>query len=215
MTEPPRGVVEVAPPSLSELALAAFGSPIGRMTLRVILWVEAAVLVGTHLVPEGIPWWWTLLIALATDALIVAITVYVRAVRNPPPRLDFDRSELRIGADTTPFADIDTAVVVADLVGPSFDLALDVGATDHRHARFILRSPSRRELIPVEREAVAAMIALSGIRVPDPKPDPYDPTGKFSWMDYPNHRSKDAAIELVLHTPETGSAERTGTPTGG
>ena len=215
MAEPTRGSVTISAAPIAQLLLAEVGSVYGRFLFTFVLIVEVAVLSTAHLLPVDLDWWWTAPISLGTYAFVIAMIVYVRAVRNPPPQLDFERSELRVGSDVTRFADIDTAVVPTEPVGPTTHLALDLAAADHRKVRFILRSASKRELTTPEREAVAAMIALSGIRVPDATPDPYDPTGRFSWMAHPNHRSKEAAIELVLHTPEEGAGERTGKPAGG
>ena len=59
------------------------------------------------------------------------------------------------------------------------------------------------------RELVAEILRRSSVTIPPAAPDPYDPTGKFAWMDHPNNLNKEEAIEYVLHTPESGEPART------
>lgn len=59
-----------------------------------------------------------------------------------------------------------------------------------------------------ERELVAEILRRSSVAVPVAPPDPYDPAGKFAFMDHPNSLTKNEAIEYVLHTPVSGEPVR-------
>ena len=150
---------------------------------------------------------WSLAITVGIVVLMFAIFVVISHRRNPPPVIDFDEGVLRIGPEATPFAEVDEAAVAYNGMKGHDDLHLWFGGHRRRHAMVVLRG-SRDALSAKDRTVLAAMVERSGIQLPAPKVDPYDPKGKFAWLDQRGYATKEQVLEAILHTPATGDVKR-------
>ncbi|GAB2451804.1 hypothetical protein HD599_002491 [Conyzicola lurida] len=144
-------------------------------------------------------------LVLAVVVAAVSVALIVAAQR---PRLNFDTSQLRVGRKTIGFADLTTAMSVGLPRGTTTDWSLQIGRGSAAPLLFTVRSTRDPELSDSDRELVAELLRRSSVALPAPKSDRDDPTGKFAWMDHPNHLSRDEAIEWVLNTPESGEPVR-------
>ena len=131
----------------------------------------------------------------------------VTALRNPPPVLDQNEGVLRIGSTSIPFAEVNEAFILHFALRRIDELYLGFGAHQGRHATVALRA-RRGALSESDRAVLAAMVERSSIQLPAPKPDPYDPQGKFSWLDQQGYATKEQVLEALLHTPATGDIKR-------
>jgi hypothetical protein len=175
---------------------------------RAITWTVIVVVLASNWAYDL----WGFTAAVATAAAII-VTVVIAALlfwnRNPAPEINFDTHELRLGGSVAPFDAVTEAQFLGLPSAQGIDWYLRFGAHVTPSATVVVRSSRLAELSTEEREYVAELIRRSAIAIPPPKPDPYDPKGKFAWMDYPNHLTRDEAIEYVLHTPESGEPVRT------
>jgi hypothetical protein len=146
--------------------------------------------------------------AFSTIAIAVGIVALVGYLRNPQPEANFDTDELRIGKRTIPFADITEAAYFAVVRRRRVDSHLVFGARVSPRVIVTVAAEKGPVLDPAGRELVAEILRRSSVAIPVAAPDPYDPTGKFAYMDHPNSLTKSEAIEYVLHTPESGEPNR-------
>jgi len=181
-------------------------SPAGSRVLLVILITNFAFgfinIVLREIVGRG---WAVALIATVAVLALVGLAVSAHR-RNPPPVIDFDRAVLGIGSEATPFTSVDEAVIVHDARKQRDDLMLWFGGHRRRHAVVVLRGSGA--LGDHDREVLAAMVERSSIQLPSAKPDPYDPKGKFAWLDQQGYATKEQVLDAVLHTPTTGDIRR-------
>lgn len=141
-------------------------------------------------------------------AVVVAVLWGASIIAAQRPRLNFDTSQLRVGRKTTGFAELTTAISVGLPRGSTVDWTLHLSNGSASPALFSVRSTRDPELNETDRGLVAEVLRRSSVALPAPKSDRDDPTGKFAWMDYPNHLSRDEAVEWVLNTPESGEPVR-------
>jgi len=148
-------------------------------------------------------------------AVIVAVGLLALIVlgvfgwlRNPAPVIDFDAGVLRVASEATPFRDIDEAAIVHTAANKRDELSLWFGGHGRRHTMVVLRSGSDA-LSDHDRQVLASMVERSSVQLPAPKRDPYDPKGRFSWLDQQGYATKEQVLDAVLNTPATGDIMRT------
>jgi hypothetical protein len=147
-----------------------------------------------------------LLLGVILAALFGALVV--ATLRWRAPDVDSDASHLRVGRDVFAVEEISRAV----FLNARGHWYLKLTAPRHRAAVFCVRSPRHPELDERERELVAEVLRRSSVAVPERRPDPYDPKGRFARLDHPTHLSRDEAVDWVRHTPPSGVPERTPAP---
>jgi hypothetical protein len=208
MSQLPSGWVTVPGTSFRRTMLRSQASYTSLFITRGIGWL----VVSGILIPNWAYDLWGFTAAVATVCGIVVTIVIVSLVlwyNNPAPEINFDSGEFRLGRGVAPFDAVTEAQYFGIPGTRGVDWYLRFGAHVTPSATVVVRSSRLAELTTEEREYVAELIRRSAIAIPPPKPDPYDPKGKFAWMDYPNHLTRDEAIEYVLHTPESGEPVRT------
>ncbi|WP_411699294.1 hypothetical protein [Conyzicola sp.] len=209
MTQLPQGWVKITGASLWHLIWSSPTRPTGNNFLLTLVFFQIGLQVGLRVVQFELGDT-AFAIALVVLTLGIVAALLFAASRSQTPSLNFDESAVRVGRATYRFDEVtdSTFLIVPHRKGSSSFLLFGTGklATS---AIVCVRSQREPELTDSEREFVAEVLRRTNIVVPQPKPDPYDPTGRFGWMDHPNSLSKDEAIEFVLHTPESGEPVRT------
>ena len=144
----------------------------------------------------------------STVLIAVGIVALVSYLRNPAPEANFATDELRLGKRTIAFAEITEAAFVTVPRRKGIDASLVFGAPIAPRVVVSVASAKSAVLTAAERELVAEILRRSSVAIPVAPPDPYDPTGRFAYMDHPNSLTKNEAIEYVLHTPASGEPVR-------
>jgi hypothetical protein len=211
MSELPSGWVTVPGTSFTRMMLNSQSSFATTVARQVVTWSVLVVILASSWAYDL----WGFTAAIATVCAII-VTIVIAALlfwhRNPAPEINFDTGELRLGSSVAPFDAVTEAQFFALPSHGSTDWYLRFGAHIAPSATVVVRSSRLTELDADERQVVAELLRRSAIAIPPAKPDPFDPKGKFAWMDHPNHLTRDEAIEYVLHTPESGEPVRTPPP---
>jgi hypothetical protein len=211
MSELPSGWVVVPGASFKRTMLNSQSSFAKIVARQVVTWTVLVVILGSSWAYDL----WGFTAAIATVCAVI-VTVAIAALlfwnRNPAPEINFDTGELRLGKSVAPFDAVTEAQFLALPSRDGTDWYLRFGAPIAPSATVVVRSSRLAELDAAQRQVVAELFRRSAIAIPSAKPDPFDPKGKFAWMDHPNHLTRDEAIEYVLHTPESGEPARTPPP---
>ena len=212
MTEFPSGWVRVTGASLWRLLWSAPTRPAGLSFLLGLLWVQIAVqFVFLVALPEigDVSY----AVAFVAFALAIIAAYVFAASRSQTPSINFDESLVRVGRKTYRFDEVTNASFLT-LVhrGETTGYLLFGRGALATHALVCVRSNREPEISERDRELVAEVLRRASVVIPEPKPDPYDPTGKFAWMDRPNSLTRDEAVEYVLHTPADGMPVRSAPP---
>lgn len=204
----PSGWVKVTGASLWRLVWSTPTRPSGLTFLVDLVLLQAAIQIGLHVARDSMGVAALVIAVAAVVALIAAVLVWA-ASRSQTPRINFDDSLVRVGRTTYRFDQITDAafLLIPHRSGPSGYLRFGTGAL-RTAALVCVRSNRDPEITDLDRELVAEVLRRSSVRVPEAKPDPYDPTGRFAWMDYPNNLSRKEAVEYVLRTPADGEPVR-------
>jgi hypothetical protein len=212
MTQPTPGWVRLRGHSARGVLWSA--SPSGKLSL----WVFA-IFLGLQFVGRVVLQWISDVAGVTGVVVVVAVCVlaatsaYLYATSGASwPAVDLEAGLLRHGRRIIPFADITDATYAAVPHRGHVDSYLGFGPSVETAAFVCVRSPHLPELDETERDIVAEMLRRSSVRVPKAARDPYDPKGKFAWMDHPNNLSRDEAVDYVLHTPDSGEPRRTPPP---
>jgi hypothetical protein len=208
MSELPSGWVVVPGTSFRRTMLNSQASVARIFATRVVSWTVISGILFTNWAYDL----WGFTAAVATVAAIIVTFVIVVLLfwhRNPAPEINFDTGELRLGRSVAPFGAVTEAQFLGLPSADGVDWYLRFGAHVAPSATVVVRSSRLTELDADQRRVVAELIRRSAVAIPARIPDPYDPKGKFAWMDHPNHLTRDEAIEYVLHTPESGEPVRT------
>jgi len=212
MTQPTPGWVRLRGHSARGLLWSA--TPTGKLSV----WVFA-IFLGLQFVGRVVLQWISDVAGVTGVVVVVAVCVlavvsgYLYATSGASwPAVDLEAGLLRHGRRITPFADITDATYAVVPHRGHVDGYLGFGTSIETAAFVCVRSPHLAELDENERAVVAEMLRRSSVRVPEAARDPYDPKGKFAWMDHPNNLSRDEAVDYVLHTPDSGEPRRTPPP---
>jgi len=146
-------------------------------------------------------------IALGVYGIGFGTFLIVTAVANPPAVIDLDADMVRIGPAAIPFADVNEAFLAHFALRGRDELYLRFGGHKRRHATVVLRA-RRGALSESDRVVLAAMVERSGIRLPAPQADPYDPKGTFRSLDQQGFVTREQVLDAVLHTPAAGDIRR-------
>jgi hypothetical protein len=138
----------------------------------------------------------------------LAVLLYYRF--RPVPRVNFESSLFRRGRRTIAMKDIQWARLVVAETQKSRSITLvfgfgklHVGSEAFRRgvASYVVRT-SRGKTPPPERaRLVAEVLRRSSIELPE---TPEDPTGKFTWFNFPGSITREQAIDIVLNPPAFG-----------
>jgi hypothetical protein len=212
MTEIPSGWVRVTGASLWRLIWSAPTRPAGINFLLVLVGVQLVIQFGLRVVQFELGDT-AYLIALVAFALAIVAAFVFAASRSQTPSINFDESLIRVGRRTYRFDEVTNAafLTLPHRKGTSSYLLFGRGALA-AHALVCVRSSREPEIGERDRELVAEVLRRASIVIPESKPDPYDPTGRFAWMDRPNSLTRDEAVEYVLHTPADGQPVRSAPP---
>jgi hypothetical protein len=145
---------------------------------------------------------------IVVAALGVTSVVLFATARDRSPSFNLDTGQMRVGRRVWSFDDIAEAEFLTVIHRGRRESYLRLGKGVAKGAIVCLISSNDRAMTDAEREVVAEVLRRSPIEIPTSKPDPYDPHGRFATLDYPNHLTRDEAIEFVLHTPESGEPVR-------
>jgi hypothetical protein len=139
---------------------------------------------------------------------VVAIVLWYRF--KPVTRVNFDTGELRVGRRTIAMNDVRWArlVVVETKKSRSITLQFGPGVVHTATAPGSPRRPSyvvrtaRGHTPPAENGRwVAEVLRRSSIALPQ---TPDDPSGRFTWFNFPGYITREQAIEIVLNPPAEG-----------
>jgi hypothetical protein len=189
-------------------------TPSGKLSL----WVFA-IFLGLQFTGRVVLQWisdvagFTGVVVVVAACVLAAVSAYLYATSGASwPAVNLDEGLLRRGRRVIPFAELTDATYAVVPHRGHVDSYLGFGTSIETAAFVCVRSPHLPELDETERNIVAEMLRRSSVRVPEAARDPYDPKGKFAWMDHPNNLSRDEAVDYVLHTPESGQPRRTPPP---
>ena len=212
MTQLPQGWTKITGASLWRLLWSAPFQPAGYSFLVTLVFLQLGMQLGLRIVDFQLGDT-AFVIAFVLLALGVIAAALFAASRSQTPSLNFDESLVRVARTTYRFDEITDAayLTVAHRSGSSSFLLFGTGKLT-TSALVCVRSQREPEITAPERELVAEVLRRAKITIPQSPPDPYDPKGKFAWMDHPNNLSRDEAIEYVLHTPPSGEPVRTSPP---
>jgi hypothetical protein len=153
----------------------------------------------TWLVPL-LGWGIGLTVMLGSLIVIFAVTILVLNRRTAQPWADFDADRLRVGRRVVHFAELDWATLTPTTVDGWGGLMLHFGS-DRVRCAFALRSRDDKALDLDTRRLVAEVLRRSSIAYPASS---YDPTGRFSRYNFPNHLNRDDAVAVTLNPPSPG-----------
>lgn len=144
--------------------------------------------------------------AIAVAALALVLWVRFR----PGPQANFGTSEVQIGRRTIPMRDIRWARLLVVESSKSRSIALQFGPgqlrvnsefRSLRRASYIVRTAHGTTPPEEFAERVAEMLRRSGIELPQ---TPEDPTGRFTWFNFPGAITREQAIDIVSNPPAFG-----------
>jgi len=203
MTQLPHNWVKIRSSSLWRVFWSSPTRPGGRSYLLVVVGIQVVLQFGMRFVQDrfGDAAAW---IAVGCFLIAVVAAALVSAARSLTPSINVDDSLVKVGRKTFRFDEITDAtfLTLQHRSGPSGYLQFGTGGLPA--AVMCVRSNRETVLSPGDRELVAEVLRRSAVRVPENKVDRFDPTGRFGWLDHPNHLTVDEAIEYVLHTPASG-----------
>ena len=207
MTQLPHGWVTFTGASFWRSVFGGTAASTSRRGLIAALGLYSAVYAVVTWAPEDVSVT-VIVFAYSTIAIAVGVVSLVGYLRNRAPEANFDTDQLRLGKRTIAFADITEAAYLAMPRRRGVDGSLVFGQRVSPRVVVTLASGTSAVLTADERELVAEILRRSSVAVPVAPPDPYDPAGKFAFMDHPNSLTKNEAIEYVLHTPVSGEPVR-------
>jgi hypothetical protein len=211
MTQLPRGWVKLRSPSTRRLIWST--PPPGRIgfgAVLVIIGVQFFIRGAMDWVFDASGWPGIVVVVIALSLALVSVFLF-RSPGSEWARFNFDESLMRDGSTKTPFDQLTDATFLTIQHRDHTDSYLGLGRSAEKSSYVRVRSPHLPELDEASRELVAEVLRRSPIRIPESKPDPFDPAGKFGWMDHPNSLTREEAIDFVLHTPESGEPVRAAT----
>jgi hypothetical protein len=185
------------------------GSGLGRLAIAEAAWITLVlVTLATGWVPDL--YGSTVALAVACGIVVAAALVALHLWRRSPPiEIDTETGTLRIGRSVATADRVTQALFVGLPGADGTDWYLAFGASVAPIAAVLVRSSSRPEITLDERRIVAELLRRSSVAIPESKPDPYDPKGRFAGLDHRNNLTRDEAIEYVLQTPASGEPVRT------
>lgn len=197
MESMPTGWVRVAQLSVRR-RLALSGWTVGPVIYFVVFVIPVNFVFGAAFGRGGVA---GVILALLALVLVGAFVVVAHAVRHPAPCINLQTNELRVGQRTVPFAELDTAVLLATGLRAAPNLVLRVGSGKTMLMSVYLRNRHALLLDDRDREVLAEVLRRTSIAMPVSRDDP---KGRFARYNFPGHLDRDTAIEMVTDTPRLG-----------
>jgi hypothetical protein len=207
MSELPTGWVTIRGTSLAQRLRAGAGSPTAGAFFGWMIVVQVLIQLGMRSALDEFGWLGVIAIVVFAAAALCAVVLLAPA--NRLPAVNLDEGLLRVGRRSIAFEAITDATFFALARRGGTESYLYLGDGAKTTATVCVRSTRGPSMDDHDRQLVAEVLRRSSARLPEPKHDPYDPHGRFAWMDHANRLDRDEAIEYVLHTPESGEPVRT------
>ncbi|QHC72688.1 hypothetical protein [Rathayibacter sp. VKM Ac-2805] len=154
-------------------------------------------------------------LAVLVGALVVlnVLPLVVHAIRQPAPYADLSAETVRVRSRVTPFASFTTARRIE--TGRSKQVVLEVSAPGQK-VLLELRDRLGRVTTDPTHDAILTFLQGSSVAMPSSSDDP---TGRFAHVNFPQHLTREQAIELASHpltAPDSGAGHHdVGTPSRG
>lgn len=149
-----------------------------------------------------------LAVTVASFGAAVLLLLVFGRLQSPAPIVDADARVVRIGRETTPFADITEGCISHYETKRRDDLYLWFGGRNRRHGLVALRIRGA-VLSDSDREALATMVEGSNIQIPEVSAHLYQPRTRFATMGGNQFAMKSEVLDAVLNTPVSGDIVRT------
>ena len=179
--------------------MAAAGAGAG-----LFLVVYASVFLGPRLggllVPAA-PGWLAAIGGALLGLVLAAVALGISAVRSRGFAVRADGSAARVRGRSVPASVFDRASLLTERAfGPRRNLLLELHA-GRAVARIWLRSGDRVLLAPDEQDALVRLLERSSVA---PPPSAFDPTGRFSRVEFPGSLTRADAVDVVRRIPKAG-----------
>ncbi|QHC69359.1 hypothetical protein [Rathayibacter sp. VKM Ac-2801] len=179
----------------------------GAPTERVLIGVSLVAIVGGNLVfdalnPDAVPLAARLAVLVGAFIVLTVLPLVVHAIRRPAPYADLSAKTVRVRSRVTPFASFTTARRIE--TGRSKQVVLEVSAPGEK---VLLELRDRLGRVTTDPTQDAIVTFLQGSRVAMPSSSE-DPTGRFAHVNFPQHLTREQAIELASHpltSPDIGA----------
>jgi hypothetical protein len=134
-------------------------------------------------------------LAVLVGALVVfnVLPLVVHAIRQPAPYADLSAETVRVRSRVTPFASFTTARRIE--TGRSKQVVLEVSAPGQK-VLLELRDRLGRVTTDPTQDAIVTFLQGSSVSMPSSSDDP---TGRFAHVNFPQHLTREQAIELASH----------------
>lgn len=140
-------------------------------------------------------------IALAVVVVAAVVGMVIAARLVPGFWASADGASIRVGRHTLPSTSIERAVLRSErAAGPRRDLILQLHAPHLRTAVW-LRSRNRILLTDQEQSVLLLVLEQSSI---EPPHSAFDPTGRFTHINFPGALTKEEAFDVVHRMPGPG-----------
>ncbi|NQX17971.1 hypothetical protein [Rathayibacter sp. VKM Ac-2857] len=178
-----------------------------------LLGIAVPVLIGVGVVsealdPDALPLAARVAILAGSFVLLGVLPLVVHAILRPAPFADLSARTVRVGSRVTPFASF-TAARRVDTGGGSKRVVLEVSAPGQK-VLLELRDRLGRITTDPTRDAVVTFLRGSSVAMPSSSDDP---TGRFAHVNFPQHLTREQAIELAsapLTVPDIGAGHHGG-----
>ncbi|PPG54217.1 hypothetical protein C5C41_05075 [Rathayibacter sp. AY1E9] len=195
--------------SASEVRLTQWDwfSRAGAPTERVLIGVTVVAIIGGNVIfdaldPDAVPLAARLAVLVGALVVLNLLPLVVHAIRQPAPYADLSAEKVRVRSRVTPFASFTTARRIE--TGRSKQVVLEVSAPGQK-VLLELRDRLGRVTTDPTQDAIVTFLQGSSVSIPSSSDDP---TGRFAHVNFPQHLTREQAIELASHpltVPDSGA----------
>jgi hypothetical protein len=179
----------------------------GAPTERVLIGVSIVAIVGGNVIfdalnPDAVPFAARLAVLVGAFVVLNVLPLIVHAIRQPAPYADLSAKTVRVRSRVTPFASFSTARRIE--TGRSKQVVLEVSAPGQK-LLLELRDRLGRVTTNPTQDAIVTFLLGSGVAMPSSSDDPTD---RFARVNFPQHLTREQAIELASHplaVPDIGA----------
>jgi hypothetical protein len=147
-----------------------------------------------------LPLGWSIAVMLAMAGGSFGIIVAISRLINPRAFVKPAASMVRAGRKQAGYSEITSAQLFPGVSKGHPSLLLLLRAENKLRTPILLRDRKQRVLEPKIAALVLDLVRQSNIAMPV---SPDDPRGRFARFNFPNNITKDEAVELVAHPPES------------